>query len=175
MPPPAVRPLVIGIDPDLSLKALVKQATARSQLYDSEDGITDPGDTSSEETGVPVQPKLPVLENQTEIGKCGVPTVWNQCSFIHTTAAVNRDTKRKNKKRALKRQASRRDLKDAQRLVRQKAAMSTTIATDFPLNSIPVSKDMLTGMRGSSSNDSYPRTLEEVKAKGYRIVQWDGM
>jgi hypothetical protein len=90
-------------------------------------------------------------------------------------------TQHKNAKRANKRRAVRQKIKDSEREVRQKMAMSSAIETNFSLDAVHVSQDTLTATPFPLRTD-YPRTLDAVingdplsKLKGYRIIEWDGM
>jgi hypothetical protein len=90
-------------------------------------------------------------------------------------SAANRSTQRNKNKRRVKRREARETTRALNTKIIRETAMASALATDYSLESVGVSKDLLTVKPFKlDGTEGYPRTLEELTACGYRIVEWDG-
>ena len=176
----ASNPFVIdvGDDPGLSLEVLVKKASDHADSY-SQDNANHRDYISMDEEGLSELPSPSLIlmgtpDNHKIEGKQGgcMYLFRYGSKWANDSSAANAETRRKNKKRAAKRKVRNDAAKESERTVRQKTAMSSAIHIPLSLSDVGVSKDMLTV--SPVPKISYPKTLEEVKADNYRIVEWDG-
>jgi hypothetical protein len=113
----------------------------------------------------------PNMETE-EPGEVSAPT---HCNLVDMMSAAKGSTRRKNERRRAKRRVYREKTKLLKAETVLQAAMSSTVATDYCLSNVGVTKDLLTVKPFKfDGTERYPRTLKELLACGYRIVEWDG-
>jgi hypothetical protein len=133
-------------------------------------GITDFCHTETEKGG-----GLSESEPNTETEESGEVCALTHRNLIDMTLAAKRSTRRKNERRRTKRKAYKEKTKLLNAEIMHQAAMSSAVATDYCLSSVEVTKDLLTVKPPKFDGaERYPRTLKELLACGYRVVEWDG-